>query len=44
VRGVLFASGRLAELPGFRAWVAERFPDAVDVGDGRTLYLRRANS
>jgi hypothetical protein len=43
VDGVLLASGRLAALPGFRAWVGERFPDAVDLGDGRTLYLRPAN-
>ena len=43
VDGVLLASGRLAALPGFRAWVGERFPDAVDLGGGRTLYLRPAN-
>jgi hypothetical protein len=43
VDGVLLASGRLAALPGFRAWVGERFPVAVDLGGGRTLYLRPAN-
>jgi hypothetical protein len=43
VRAVLLASGRLAALPGFRAWVGERFPDAVDLGGGRILYLRPAN-
>jgi hypothetical protein len=43
VDGVLLASGRLAALPGFRAWVGERFPDVIDLGDGRTLYLRPAN-
>lgn len=43
VDGVLLASGRLAALPGFRAWVGERFPVAVDLGAGRTLYLRPAN-
>jgi 4-amino-4-deoxy-L-arabinose transferase-like glycosyltransferase len=35
VHAVLLATGRLAALPGFRAW--------VDLGDGRTLYLRPAN-
>jgi len=43
VDGVLLASGRLAALPGFRAWVGERFPDVVELGGGRTLYLRAAN-
>jgi hypothetical protein len=43
VDGVLLATGRLAALPGFRAWVGERFPDAVSLGGGRTLYLRSAN-
>jgi 4-amino-4-deoxy-L-arabinose transferase-like glycosyltransferase len=43
VRAVLLASGRLTALPGFRAWVGERFPEAVDLGNGRTLYLRPAN-
>jgi 4-amino-4-deoxy-L-arabinose transferase-like glycosyltransferase len=39
-RGVLFASGRLALLPGFREWTAARYPRVVDLGEGRTLYLR----
>jgi hypothetical protein len=43
VDAVLLATGRLAALPGFRAWVGEHFPDAVDLGGGRTLYLRPAN-
>jgi hypothetical protein len=43
VGAVLLASGRLAALPGLRAWVGEHFPDAVDLGGGRTLYLRPAN-
>jgi 4-amino-4-deoxy-L-arabinose transferase-like glycosyltransferase len=43
VRAVLLANGRLAALPGFLTWVGERFPAAVDLGGGRTLYLRPAN-
>jgi hypothetical protein len=43
VRAVLLASGRLSALPGFRAWVGERFPEVVDLGGGRILYLRPAN-
>jgi hypothetical protein len=42
VRAVLFATGRLDALPGLRAWVAQRFPVAIDVGGGRRLYLRTA--
>ncbi|TMC05492.1 MAG: hypothetical protein E6J41_21820 [Chloroflexi bacterium] len=43
VTAVLLASGRLALLPGFRAWAGERFPEVIDLGGGRTLYLRPAN-
>jgi 4-amino-4-deoxy-L-arabinose transferase-like glycosyltransferase len=40
VGAVEFATGRLAVLPGFREWVARRFPVERDLGDGRTLYER----
>ena len=40
VGAVEFATGRLAVLPGFRDWVAQRFPVVRDLGDGRTLYER----
>ena len=43
VTAVLLASGRLALLPGFRAWAGEHFPEVIDLGGGRTLYLRPAN-
>jgi len=39
VRAVLFATGRLDGLPGLREWAARRYPRAVDLGGGRTLYL-----
>ena len=39
VCAVLFSSGRLANLPGFAAWVAHRYPVAISLGDARTLYL-----
>jgi hypothetical protein len=40
VRAVLFSSGRLAQVPGLRDWVASRFPHAIDIGPSRTLYVR----
>jgi 4-amino-4-deoxy-L-arabinose transferase-like glycosyltransferase len=40
VRAVLFATDRLAHLPGFQAWVAQRFPVVRHVGPGQDLYLR----
>jgi len=42
VRAVLLSTGRLAALPGLRAWLAAGFPDVTDLGGGRTLYVRPA--
>lgn len=39
VCAVLFSSGRFANLPGFTAWVTQRYPVAVDLGGSRVLYL-----
>ncbi|HKF77723.1 MAG TPA: hypothetical protein VKF59_16405, partial [Candidatus Dormibacteraeota bacterium] len=40
VRAVLLATDRLVRLPGYQAWVAQRFPIVRDLGPGQTLYLR----
>jgi hypothetical protein len=40
VCAVLFATGRLASVAGFQPWVAARYPARVDLGAGRTLYVR----
>jgi hypothetical protein len=40
VRAVLLGTGRLSALPGLREWLAQRFPQAVALGGGRTLYTR----
>jgi hypothetical protein len=32
--------GALSAMPGFRRWVAQRYPDAHRLSHGRTLYLR----
>jgi len=40
VGAVLLATGRLADLPGLRGWLAAHFPDSRDLGGGRVLYLR----
>lgn len=39
VCAVLFSSGRFAHLPGFAAWVAQRYPVAVSLGGSQTLFL-----
>jgi hypothetical protein len=36
---VLFATGRLASVPGFEAWVAAHYPQRIDAGAGRSLYV-----
>jgi hypothetical protein len=40
VRAVLFYSGRLDRVPGFRAWVAANFVLARSFGPGQDLYLK----
>jgi len=39
VCAVLFATGRLASVPGFEAWLAGHYPQRVDAGSGRVLYV-----
>ena len=39
VRAVLFATGRLDRLPGFRRWVEAHFPKEIYFGKGYALYL-----
>ena len=39
VCAVLFATGRLASVPGFEAWVAAHYPQRIDAGAGRSLYV-----
>jgi 4-amino-4-deoxy-L-arabinose transferase-like glycosyltransferase len=39
VCAVLFATGRLAAVPGFEAWVAAHYPQRIDAGSGRALYV-----
>jgi hypothetical protein len=39
VCAVLFSSGRFIHLPGFAAWVSQRYPVAVNLGASRYLYL-----
>jgi 4-amino-4-deoxy-L-arabinose transferase-like glycosyltransferase len=39
VCAVLFSSGRLANLPGYTAWVAARYPVRVSLGGSRYLYI-----
>lgn len=39
-RTILFGSGRFAQIPGFRAWVAARFHLAANLGNGRILYIK----
>ncbi len=39
VCAVLFATGRLAAVPDFEAWVAAHYPQRVDAGSGRALYV-----
>jgi hypothetical protein len=40
VRAVLFYSGRLDRVPGFRAWVAANFVLVRSFGTGQALYLK----
>ncbi|HEY7356199.1 MAG TPA: glycosyltransferase family 39 protein [Ktedonobacterales bacterium] len=42
VGAVLFYTGRLDQLPGLRAWVAQHFRLARSYGGGQDLYLRAA--
>jgi 4-amino-4-deoxy-L-arabinose transferase-like glycosyltransferase len=42
VNAVIFASGRLARLPGLHDWVARRFPHAEGLPDGSVMYIRQA--
>jgi 4-amino-4-deoxy-L-arabinose transferase-like glycosyltransferase len=44
VRAVYFGTGRLDRIPGLRAWVAENFAQQVDIGSGRTLFVRASGS
>jgi 4-amino-4-deoxy-L-arabinose transferase-like glycosyltransferase len=37
---VIFATGRLESLPGFKAWVAERFRLVDDAGNGLQVWVR----
>ena len=39
VCAVLFATGRMASVPGFEAWVAAHYPERLDAGSGRSLYV-----
>jgi dolichyl-phosphate-mannose-protein mannosyltransferase len=40
-RTVLFASGRFAQVPGFKQWVNANFTQIADFGSGRALYIRQ---
>ena len=40
VQAVLFASGRLDQLPGFRDWVAAHFVEVEDFGHNASLFVR----
>ena len=42
VRVVLFATDRLDQLPGLRAWVEANFQPMKTFGAGETLYVRNA--
>jgi len=39
VCAVLFATHRLAGVPGFETWVAAHYPERIDAGSGRALYV-----
>ncbi|HEX6819639.1 MAG TPA: phospholipid carrier-dependent glycosyltransferase [Ktedonobacterales bacterium] len=41
VNAILFASGRLDQVPGLRAWVRRNYAVGQDFGDGRVLYLKQ---
>ncbi len=41
IRAILFASGRFERLPGFRAWVEQRYVPTTIFGHGGTLFLLR---
>jgi hypothetical protein len=41
VQAVLFATGRLDLVPGFRSWVGTHFLLAGTLGDGMVLYLKQ---
>jgi 4-amino-4-deoxy-L-arabinose transferase-like glycosyltransferase len=42
-RAVIFATGRLETLAGFKAWVAQRFRLVDDAGDGLQVWIRTDN-
>ena len=38
---ILFWSGRLQRIPGFRPWVREHYRLHQSLGEGRELYVKR---
>jgi hypothetical protein len=40
-RAVIFATGRLETLTGFKAWVAQRFRLVDDSGNGLQVWVRQ---